>query len=165
MSGKKGMIQYPKEVKLEAVRMFFEEGVTRAEIAKALSLRSAGRVEVWTRQYRCEWVAAFTKPIGRTRKAAESEQAELVRLRMENTLLSKYHTELRMEMLAKRNIGLSTNTEKNKKLKQCVASSRFREPPITNGSSAPGNQTGMPKRWRWYEKFGRSPAKPMAIAG
>ncbi|MBT3314808.1 MAG: transposase [Anaerolineae bacterium] len=32
MSGKKGMKHYPKEVKLEAVRMFFEEDMTRAEI-------------------------------------------------------------------------------------------------------------------------------------
>ena len=115
MSGKKGMRHYPQEVKLEAVRLFFEEGMTRAEITKALGLRSAGRVKVWTRQYWCEGVAAFTKPIGRPRKVAESEQAELARLRMENTLLKKYHSELRKEMLAKRNIGLSTNTEKNTK--------------------------------------------------
>lgn len=115
MSGKKGMRHYPQEVKLEAVRLFFEEGMTRAEVTKALGLRSVGRVEVWTRQYRREGIAAFTKPIGRPRKVAESEQAELERLRMENTLLKKYHSELRKEMLAKRNIGLSTNTEKNTK--------------------------------------------------
>jgi transposase len=115
MSGKKGMKHYPQEVKLEAVRLFFEEGMTRAEVTKALGLRSVGRVEVWTRQYRREGIAAFTKPIGRPRKVAESEQAELERLRMENTLLKKYHSELRKEMLAKRNIGLSTNTEKNTK--------------------------------------------------
>ena len=115
MSGKKGMKHYAREVKLEAVRMFFEEGMTRAEITAALGLRSVGRVEVWTRQYRREGIAAFTKPIGRPRIVAESEQAELERLRMENTLLKKYHSELRKEMLAKRNIGLSTNTEKNTK--------------------------------------------------
>ena len=115
MSSKKGMKHYPKEVKLEAVRMFFDGGMTRAEIAKALGLRSVERVKIWTKQYRREGVEAFTKPIGRPRKVAESEQAELERLRMENTLLKKYHTELRKEMLAKRNIGLSTNTEKNTK--------------------------------------------------
>jgi len=115
MSGKKGMRHYPQEVKLEAVRLFFEEGMTHAEITKALGLRSTGRVKVWTRQYRREGVEAFTKPIGRPRKVVESEQAELARLRMENTLLKKYHSELRKEMLAKRNIGLSTNTEKNTK--------------------------------------------------
>ncbi len=115
MSGKKGMKHYSREIKLEAVRMFFEEGMTRAEIAKALGLRSSGRVEVWTRQYRREGVEAFTKQIGRPRKIVESEKDELARLRMENDLLKKYHSELRKEMLAKRNIGSSINTEKNTK--------------------------------------------------
>ena len=87
MSGKKGMRHYPQEVKLEAVRLFFEEGMTRAEIIKALGLHSVGRVEVWMRQYRREGIAAFTQPIGRPRKVSESAQAELARLRMENTLL------------------------------------------------------------------------------
>lgn len=113
MAGKKGMKHYPKAVKLKAVQMFFEEGLTRAEITKALGLRSPGRVEVWTRQYRREGIEAFTKPLGRPRKVAESKDAELVRLRMENTLLKKYHSELRKVLLAKRNIGSSTNTEKN----------------------------------------------------
>ena len=115
MPGKKGMKHYPKEVKLEAVRMFFEEGMTRAEITAALGLRSEGRVETWTRQYRREGIEAFNKAIGRPRKQKESERAELERLRMENALLKKYHTELRKDMLAKRNIGLSISTEKNTK--------------------------------------------------
>ena len=34
MSGKKGMDHYPVEVKLEAVRMFYEEGKTQAEIRR-----------------------------------------------------------------------------------------------------------------------------------
>lgn len=115
MSGKKGMKHYPKEVKLEAVRMFFEEGMTRTEITEELGLRRKGRVKAWVRQYRREGAVAFTKPIGRPRKQPESEQAELERLRMENTLLKKYHTELRKELLAKRNIGLSISTEKHTK--------------------------------------------------
>ena len=133
MSGKKGMKHYPKEVKLEAVRMFFEEGMTRAEITNALGLRSKGRVEVWTRQYRQEGLAAFHKPIGRPRKEPESKQSELERLRMENALLKKLHAELRKEEFAKRNIGLSINTEKSTKLKRCANSSLFREPHITLG--------------------------------
>ena len=115
MAGKKGKTHYSAETKLEAVRMFFEEGMTRAEITKALGLGSEGRVKVWTRQYRREGAAAFSKAIGRPRKVVESEQEELVRLRMENALLKKYHTELRKELLAKRNTGSSTNTEKNTK--------------------------------------------------
>ena len=112
MSGKKGMKHYPKEVKLEAVRMFLEEGMTRREVKAALGLRSEGLVKRWVGQYRREGVEAFYKPKGRPRKQAESEQAELERLRMENALLKKYHSELRKEMLAKRNIGSSTSTEK-----------------------------------------------------
>ena len=115
MSGKKGMKHYPKELKLEAIRMFFEEGMTRAEIREALGLRSAGRVKIWVQRYRREGVAAFNKPIGRPRKGAESETTELQRLRMENALLKKYHTQLRKEVLAKRNIGSSISTEENTK--------------------------------------------------
>ena len=47
MAGKKGMKDYPVEMKLEAVRMFYEEGKTRAEIAQTLGLRRHGRVETW----------------------------------------------------------------------------------------------------------------------
>lgn len=112
MSGKNGMKNYPKEVKLEAVRMFLEEGMTRREIKAALGLRREGLVKRWVCQYRREGVEAFCKPKGRPRKQAESEQAELERLRMENALLKKYHSELRKEMLAKRNIGSSTTIEK-----------------------------------------------------
>ncbi|MCP4143033.1 MAG: transposase [Chloroflexi bacterium] len=115
MAGKKGMKHYSVETKLDAVRMFFEGGMTRAEITKALGLRSAGRVKAWTRQYRQEGAAAFLKPVGRPPKVIENENEELARLRMENTLLKKYHSELRKGMLAKRNIGLSTNTEKTTK--------------------------------------------------
>src|SRR5512139_2112517 len=105
MSGKAGMKRYAAEVKLEAVRLFYEEGKTRAEIAQILELRSVGRVEVWVRQYRREGVQAFSKPVGRPRKNPESEQAELERLRMENALLKKFQAELRKAVLAKRNIG------------------------------------------------------------
>jgi len=110
MSGKKGMKHYPREVKIEAVRMFFKEGMTRAEITTALELRNEGRVKMWVRQYRREGVEAFNKPKGRPRKLPESEKSELERLRMENELLKKYHAELRKEVLAKRNIGLFTDT-------------------------------------------------------
>jgi len=115
MSGKKGMNHYPVETKLEAVRLFFEEGQTQTAITQTLGLRSEGRVETWVRQYRREGVQAFSKPIGRPRKQAESAQAELERLRMENALLKKFHTELRTNVLAKRNIGSSITIERNTK--------------------------------------------------
>lgn len=106
------MTHYAIEIKLEAVRMFLEEGQTRAEIARVLGLRSVGRVKIWVSQYRHE-KDAFRKPIGRPRKqreGVESAEEELKRLRMENDLLKKLHAELRKEELAKRNIG-SFNTK------------------------------------------------------
>jgi transposase-like protein len=115
MSGKKGMKHYLVETKLDAIRLFYEEGKTRAEITEMLGLRSEGRVETWVRQYRREGMQAFTKPIGRPRKQAESEQAELERLRMENALLKKFQAELRRDVLAKRNIGSSITIERNTK--------------------------------------------------
>lgn len=111
MSGKKGMKKYPAETKLEAVRLFFEEGQTHAEVASRLGLKDKQRVEVWTRQYRREGAAGLNKVQGRPRKQAESEQAELKRLRMENALLKKFQAELRKDVLAKRNIGSSTTIE------------------------------------------------------
>ena len=115
MAGKKGMKHYPAEMKLEAVRLFYEEGKTRAEITQILGVRDPHRVKAWLKQYRREGAEGFSKPKGRPRKKPESEQAELERLQMENALLKKYHTELRKGMLAKRNTGLSISTEENMK--------------------------------------------------
>jgi transposase-like protein len=114
MSGKKGMKTYPVEVKLEAVRMFLEDGKTRAEITQALGLRSDGRVEAWVRRYRREGEMAFTRPMGRPRKVL-GEADRIKQLEMENALLKKYHTELRKSLLAKRNIGSSITTAGNTK--------------------------------------------------
>lgn len=113
MAGKKGMKRYPVELKLEAMRMFFEEGKTRKEITEALGIRDRDGVKKWVRQYRREGEAAFVrkgKRPGRPRKK-ENTAAYIARLEMENELLKKYHTELRKDMLAKRNIGLFTDTE------------------------------------------------------
>ncbi len=41
MSGKKGMKPYPKAVKLEAVRLFYEEGLTRQETVENLGVSEA----------------------------------------------------------------------------------------------------------------------------
>ena len=89
MSGRKGMKHYPAETKLEAIRLFYEKGKTRAEITQLLNVQDPHRVKAWLKQYRREGVAGFSKAQGRPRKQAESEQAELKRLRMENDLLKK----------------------------------------------------------------------------
>jgi transposase len=118
MTGKKGMSHYEVEVKLEAVRMFLEEGKTRAEVTELLKLRSPGRVETWVRQFRHDENAFRKVNKGRPRKQAglpESQEEELKRLRMENDLLKKLQAELRKAALVKRNIGSSTAKEKSTK--------------------------------------------------
>lgn len=114
MSGRKGMQHYPLETKREAVRLVEEEHQTYATVASQLGIRKAERIEAWVRMYRKEGEASFYKPIGRPPKA-QTAQRELERLRMENALLKKFHTELRELRLAQRNIGRSTTTKKNTK--------------------------------------------------
>jgi len=115
MAGIRGMKHYPKEMKLRAIEMFLEEGKTYNQIKEEFGLKSKDRVKVWVRQYRQEGIAAFNKPKGRPRKSPENAQTEIERLRMENALLKKYHTDMHQHMLAKRNIGQSITTRKNSK--------------------------------------------------
>ena len=112
MSGRKGMLHYKVETKQEAVRLVLEEHLTYAAVAARLEIRKAERIEVWVRMYRQEGERSFHKPIGRPLKS-QVEERELERLRMENALLKKFHTELRGVRLAQRNIGRSTTTRKN----------------------------------------------------
>lgn len=115
MTGKKGMQHYSLELKLEAMRMFYEEGKTRKEITAALGIRDRDRVMKWLRQYRREGKDAFLKKrkrLGRPPKK-ENTTAYIARLEMEVELLKKFHTELRKDLLAKRNIGSSTDTEES----------------------------------------------------
>ncbi len=104
MSGKKGQAHYSLELKQQAIRMVLEQGMSYPAVTKALAIRDPGRVKVWMRAYRQEGATAFLKPKGRPR-TDQREQRELDRLRMENALLKKFHTELRKLALAKRNIG------------------------------------------------------------
>ena len=109
MAGKKGMAHYPVELKLDAVRMFFEEGKTHRAITEALGIRDPQRIQKWLRAYRREGAGAFNKfantvrPGRRPKK--ENSQAYIARLEMENALLKKFRTELRGVRLAQRNIG------------------------------------------------------------
>ena len=114
MSGRKGMLHYKVEIKQEAVRLVLEEHLTYAAVAVRLEIRKAERIEAWVRMYRREGELSFHKPIGRPVKI-ESEEREVKRLRMENALLKKFHTELQKVRLAQRNIGRSITTRKNTK--------------------------------------------------
>jgi transposase-like protein len=81
-------------------------------VADKLNIRRPNRIKVWVRMYRQEGELSFHKPIGRPLKS-ESQERELERLRMENALLKKFHTELRGVRLAQRNIGRSITTKKS----------------------------------------------------
>jgi transposase len=61
MAGKKRMKQYPVELKLEAVQLFYEEGRTRAAITDMLSIRDLSRAKAWLSQYRRDGEGAFRK--------------------------------------------------------------------------------------------------------
>lgn len=111
MSGTQGMTHYPVATKLEAVRLHEEDGLSYAEVAKQLGLRKADRIEIWVRQYQQEGEAGLSKKgSGRPRKA-RTDQERITQLEMENTLLKKFHTELRKATLARRNTGSSNTTE------------------------------------------------------
>lgn len=112
MPGKKGMKHYPLELKLEAMRLFYEEGKTRKEITAMLGIRDKDRVMKWLRQYRREGDYAFLKK-PRKRLKKDDLQAYIAQLEMEVDLLKKFHSELRKEQLAKRNTGSFINTEEN----------------------------------------------------
>jgi len=112
MSGTKGMLHYRVETKQEAVRLVLEEHLPYAQAAIQLGIRKSARIEAWVHMYRQEGEASFHKPIGRPAKA-QAEQREVERLRMENALLKKFHTELRGMRRAPRNIGRSTISKKN----------------------------------------------------
>ena len=98
MTGRKGMMHYRVEIKVEAVRLVLEEHLTYATVATRLGIRKTERVKAWVRMYRGEGELSFHKRSGRWVKT-ESEEREVDRLRMENALLKKFHTELRKVQL------------------------------------------------------------------
>jgi transposase-like protein len=90
------MRYYIREIKLEAIRIFYEDGKTRAEITELLGIRDPEGVKKWLHQYRQQGEAAFDKKrfkglIGRPPKK-ENKDAYISCLKMENELLKKFHT-------------------------------------------------------------------------
>ena len=111
MSGRKGMVHYALDVKREAVRLVEEEYLSYEEVVRRLAIRRVERIERWVGMYRKEGEISFHKPKGRPRKV-ENEQSELKRLRMENALLKRSHSELRKLPPAQRKIGRSSTAKK-----------------------------------------------------
>jgi transposase len=94
MSGIKGMLHYSTEIKVEAVRLYLEEQMSCHAIAKQMGIRKAERIMAWARAYRREGGLGLQKPKGRPPKK-QDQTAYIARLEMENTLLKKFHEELR----------------------------------------------------------------------
>ena len=114
MARKKGSSDYSLALKLEALKLI-EDGLTQAEVTKRLGIRDPKRVKNWLWSYRREGILGLKKPRRGRPPKRENTQSYILRLEMENALLKKFHTESRKKELAKRNIGSSTNTEKNTK--------------------------------------------------
>ena len=99
MSRKKGSKDYPLATKLEAIRMYEEEGFSREEITKQLAIRDPNRVKAWLKIYRREGKAGLKKPRpGRPRKDRNSLEERIKQLEMENTLLKALAIELGEEL-------------------------------------------------------------------
>ena len=112
MARKKGSRNYSLDLKLEAIKLT-EAGLTHAEVTERLGIRDPNRVKNWRWQYKREGILGLKKPHRGRPPKRENREVYIRRLEMENSLLKKFHAELRKGQLAKRNIGLSTNTEKN----------------------------------------------------
>ena len=116
MARKKGSKNYSLETKLEAIRLFEEEGFPYREITQRLGIRDPRRVKNWMRLYRKEGKAAFTKPRKKRARSKEEQLAERVaQLEMEVTLLKALALELGEELPEGLDIEPSTDTESNSK--------------------------------------------------
>jgi len=99
MARKKGSKDYPLEIKLEAIRLHEEEGLTYKEITAQLNIRDPRRASVWTGIFRKDGIEGLKKPRrGRPKKDRDSLEARIKRLEMENTLLKALAIELGEEL-------------------------------------------------------------------
>lgn len=103
------MTHYSLETKLLAIHLHEQDGLTYAQVAEQLEIRQPERIRAWYAAYQQEGELAFHKHIGRPYKQPAQETLE--KLRRENALLKKFHSELRQAMPARRNIGSSSTTE------------------------------------------------------
>ena len=117
MARKKGSKDYPLEMRREAIRLFYDEGLTRAEVTTHLGLRDPNRIKAWLKRYRREGEAFFENQRHRTGRKPKREHtaAYIARLEMEVELLKKFHTELRKDRHVRHNIGSLNTTEEDTK--------------------------------------------------
>jgi len=116
MARKKGSEDYPLKTKLDAIRLWEEEGRTQKEITEILGIRDPGRVRTWLRIYRKEGRAGLKKPRrGRPKINRNSLEERIKRLEMENTLLKALAIEFGEELPEGLDIRPSTDIEGNSK--------------------------------------------------
>jgi len=116
MARKKGSKDYSLETKLEAIRLWQEEGLLQKEITTRLKIRDTKRVKSWLHIYRKEGQAGLKRPRrGRPPKDKQSLEARIQQLEMENTLLKALAIELGEELPEGLDIRPSTDTEGNSK--------------------------------------------------
>jgi transposase len=114
MVRKKGSKDYPLKTKLEAIRLFEEEGLTKKEITEQLGIRDPRRVKVWLSIYRKEGEQGLKKPRrGRPKKDRNSLEERIRQLEMENTLLKALAIELGEELPEELDTEPSTDIEGN----------------------------------------------------
>lgn len=117
MTRRKGSKDYPERIKREALKLYFEDGMSAREIRERYSIIDPNRVSAWARQYRVEGEAMFMdkRRLSGRKPKRENTDAYIARLEMELDLLKKFHTELRQGSLAKRDIGSLKTTEEDTK--------------------------------------------------
>ena len=91
-------LSYSRELKLEAVRMFLDEGVSKPRIMEELGIKSKTALERWIREYRAGGAAALEpRPRGRRPKPGkpacatreEELEARVRELELENEILKR----------------------------------------------------------------------------
>lgn len=91
-------LSYSQDLKLEAVRMFLDDGMTKSRIMEELGIKSKTALERWIREYRAGGAAALEpKPRGRRPKPGkpayatreEELEARVRELELENEILKR----------------------------------------------------------------------------
>lgn len=91
-------LSYSQDLKLEAVRLFLDEGITKPQVMERLGIKSKTALERWIRDYRAGGADALApKPKGRRPKPArpayasreEELEARVRELELENEILKR----------------------------------------------------------------------------
>lgn len=115
MTRRIGSKDYPEALKRKAIQFYTEEGLPACEIKDRLGIYDQKRISAWARQYEREGEAMFAnkRSLRGRKRIHENPESYTRRLEIENEILKKVQSELRENMLVKRNIGPSTTSKEN----------------------------------------------------